>query len=414
MAGRSMGPTTKKPDGTVEKAPSYLCPYCGKTKKEGDFYVSSDPLVLTGRVSMCKECAEKIARNYNKNTKQFADCTRESICSALERLDKPFIQKLWEASISEVHDPTLQKHKTSLWAAYIKNVQMPQYRAMRWRDGDLFNDTGEISNANSNPLPQDPEVLEEYRKNKKDVIRLIGYDPFDKEADEDKPLLYAQLRGYLDADGNNDDQTRVLDCIEIVRGYLQLQKVNDMSARAFANLGATGQSGEIKNYMDTKKKIADVISQLAEQSCISMKHNKNAKKGEDTWTGKIKKLKDINLREAEVNGFDIGTCRGMQQVLDLSNASIIRQLRLDESEYSDMIAEQRELIVRIQKEKDVYQEISRILLRENIDLKDLLNEHGLLSEENLVDLGKLFSPFGEVVDNESSFASEDEGGVEDE
>lgn len=115
-------------------------------------------------------------------------------------------------------------------------------------------------------------------------------------------MLYAQLIGYIDSDGNNDDMTRVLDSIEIVRGYLQLQKLNDMSARAFANLGATGQSGEIKNYMDTKKKVADVISQLAEQSCISLKHNKNSKKGENTWTGKIKMIKDLNLREAEVNG----------------------------------------------------------------------------------------------------------------
>ena len=49
--------------------------------------------------------------------------------------------------------------------------------------------------------------------------------------------------------------TRVLDSIEIVRGYLQLQKLNDMSAKAFANLSKTGQSGEIKNYMETKKRL---------------------------------------------------------------------------------------------------------------------------------------------------------------
>jgi hypothetical protein len=251
-------------------------------------------------------------------------------------------------------------------------------------------------------------VLEELEKNRKDVIKLIGYDPFEKEAEEDKPLLYAQLIGYIDSDGNNDDMTRILDSIEIVRGYLQLQKLNDMSARAFSNLGATGNSGEIKNYMDTKKKVADVISQLAEQSCISMKHNKNAKKGEDTWTGKIKKLKDLNLREAENNGFDIGTCRGMQQVLDLSNASIIRQLRLDESEYSDMIAEQRDMIVKLQNEKDTYKEITRILLRENLDLKDTLDENQITITEDLVDLKKLFSSFGDVVAEDEEETDEEE------
>ena len=55
----------------------------------------------------------------------------------------------------------------------------------------------------------------------------------------------------------------------------------------------------------------------------------------------------MNLREGEVNGFDIGTCRGMRQVMDMSNASILKQLRLDESEYSDMLAEQREMITKL-------------------------------------------------------------------
>ena len=164
--------------------------------------------------------------------------------------------------------------------------------------------------------------------------------------------------------------------------------------------------------MDTKKKVADVISQLAEQSCISMKHNKNAKKGEDTWTGKIKKLKDLNLREAENNGFDIGTCRGMQQVLDLSNASIIRQLRLDESEYSDMIAEQRDMIVKLQNEKDTYKEITRILLRENLDLKDTLDENEIIITENLVDLKKLFSSFGDIVVEDEGETDEEEVGTD--
>jgi hypothetical protein len=283
---------------------------------------------------------------------------------------------------------------------------MPQYNGMRWRDGDLFKE-GNSNTMESEDRDVNPEVLEELEKNRKDVIKLIGYDPFEKEADEDKPLLYAQLIGYIDGDGNNDDMTRILDSIEIVRGYLQLQKLNDMSAKAFANLAQTGQSGEIKNYMDTKKKVADVISQLAEQSCISQKHNKNAKKGENTWTGKIKKLKELNLREAEVNGFDIGTCRGMQQVLEMSDASIMKQLALDESEWSDIVAEQRKLLVDAQKERDVYREVNRILLRENLDLRDTLEDNHLLNIEQLTNLKELFSAFGDIENQEDEDESDE-------
>ena len=401
--GKAMG-SKKKAMATKETAiEKFLCYCCGSEKKRSDFYTSSDPFNSVGVIPYCKSCLENIARNYNQNYKQFGDVTKTSLMLACERADVPFIETLWEASIKEVGDPGLERPKTNVWAAYIKNVKMKQYNGMRWRDGDIFKDGNVKQELVSEERDVNPEVLEELDKNRRDVIKLIGYDPFEKEAEEDKPLLYAQLIGYIDSDGNNDDMTRILDSIEIVRGYLQLQKINDMSAKAFATLAQTGQSGEIKNYMDTKKKLADVISQLAEQSCISQKHNKNSKKGENTWTGKIKMLKDLNLREAENNGFDIGTCRGMQQVLEISDASIMKQLALDESEWSDMVAEQREQIVKLQSERDVYKEINRILLRENIDLRDTLNDNGLLDKSNLKDLKQLFSAFSDIEKDEDDY-----------
>lgn len=396
---RAMG-STRKADGTVAEE-KYLCYCCGSSKPRSKFYSSTDPYNSVGVAIYCKDCIERIARNWNQNYKEFGDVTKQSCMAACERLDVPWLEEVWEISYNEVNNPSLKKPKTNMWASYAKNIKLPKYNGLRWRDGDLFN------NDKSNtaiPISEDrdvnPEVLEELEKNRKDVIKLIGYDPFEKEAEEDKPLLYAQLIGYIDSDGNNDDMTRILDSIEIVRGYLQLQKLNDMSAKAFANLAQTGQSGEIKNYMDTKKKVADVISQLAEQSCISQKHNKNSKKGENTWTGKIKMLKDLNLREAENNGFDIGTCRGMQQVLEISDASIMKQLALDESEWSDMVAEQRSKIVKLQSERDIYKEVNRILLRENIDLRDTLSDNDLLDESNLQNLKQLFSAFSEIEKDE--------------
>lgn len=401
----------KKPMTTTkDPVPEYVCPHCGKLKKETEFYTSTDPAVIIGRAFPCKSCSENIARRYDARTSEYSDMTEASLKSALMYLDKPFIRKLWESAYDEVHNADLKQPKKNMWTSYIKNVtSLSQYRGLRWRDGDFDDKPVEVQQVvTSEERDVNPEVLSELEKNRRDVIRLIGYDPFEKEADEDKPLLYAQLIGYIDGDGNNDDMTRVLDCIEMVRGYLQLQKINDMSAKAFSNLGKTGQSGEIKNYMDTKKKIADVISQLAEQSCISQKHNKNAKKGENTWTGKIKKLKELNLREAEVNGFDIGTCRGMQQVLEMSDASIMKQLALDESEWSDMVAEQRKLLVDTQKERDVYKEINRILLRENLDLRDTLEDNDLLSSQQLTNLKELFSAFGDVETQEDEDDEDEE------
>ena len=286
---------------------------------------------------------------------------------------------------------------------------MKQYNGLRWRDGDIFNTYVEdakqvaaLENGNkqgAQTLLEGQEVNSEFEKNRDDVIRLLGYDPFEGEKLEDQPLLYSQLIGYLDAGGDgNDDMMRTSSAITIVRGFSQQAKIDDKIAKAMANSNIN--PAEIKTLLDSKQKISSTISQLAEQSCLSLKHNKNASKGENTWTGKIKKIKELNLREGEVNGFDLMTCKGMQQVMDLSNASILKQLALDESEYSDIVAEQRKLVTELTTERDSYKEICRILLRENLDLKDVLSDNDLLPQEDLTDLNKLFSAFSDIKTDE--------------
>lgn len=417
MAARAAGKKAAPKKKTVEDEKKYLCPYCMKEKKKSEFYVCTDPRVLTGITSMCKDCVKKIALSWDENRQEFGACTKKSVMEALEYIDRPFLENLWNSSYAEWADDKSQHRRTTIWDCYIKNVSLVNYRGMRWRDGDIFQTYVEdakqvaaLEDGNrdmAQTLINSQEVDNECEKNRKDVIRLLGYDPFEGEKIEDQPLLYSQLIGYLDSGGDtSDDIMRTSSAITIVRGFSQQAKIDDKIAKAMANSNAN--TSELKTLLDAKKNLSATISQLAEQSCLSLKHNKNASKGENTWTGKIKKLKDIDLREAEVNGFDIGTCRGMQQVLEISDASILKQLRLDESEWSDMVAEQREIITDLQKQRDVYKEINRIILRENLDLRDTLEDNGLLNLESLQNLKDLFSPLGEV----STAEEEDESNEE--
>ena len=406
--------TTKK---TAADERKYLCPYCNKEKKKSEFYVSTDPRVLTGITSMCKDCVKKIALSWDENRQEFGACTKKSVMDALEYIDRPFLENLWNSSYAEWADETSKLRRSSIWDCYIKNVSMVNYRGMRWRDGDIFHTYVEdakqvaaLENGNkeaAKALSDGQEVNNEFEKNRKDVIRLLGYDPFEYEKLEDQPLLYSQLIGYLDSGGDgNDDIMRTSSAITIVRGFLQQAKIDDKLAKVMAN--SNSNAAEMKTLLDAKKNISMTISQLAEQSCLSLKHNKNASKGENTWTGKIKKLRDMDLRDAEINGFDIGTCRGMQQVLEISDASILKQLSLDESEWSDMVAEQRQMLTKVQKERDVYKEINRILLRENLDLRDTLEENDLFDANNLQNLKDLFSPLGETSSQEEEGNGNDE------
>ena len=413
---KSAGKKTTSTKKTTDEQ-KYICHHCLKEKKKSEFYVSTDPRVMTGITSVCKECIRKIALAWDDNRKEFGLCTKQTVMDALEYIDRPFLNKLWDSSYAEWANQGAQIRRTTIWDAYIKNVAMVNYRGMRWRDGDIFQtyieDAKQIAALEAGnkevaeTLILSKEVDSEFEKNRKDVIRLLGYDPFDGEKLEDQPLLYSQLIGYLDSSGDgNEDMMRTSSAITIVRGFSQQAKIDDKIAKAMANTNVN--PSELKTLLDAKKNLSATISQLAEQSCLSLKHNKNASKGENTWTGKIKKLKDIDLRDAEVNGFDIGTCRGMQQVLEISDASIMKQLALDESEWSDMVAEQRKTIVDLQKQRDVYREVNRIVLRENLDLRDTLEENGLLDKSCLKDLKELFSPLGETATQEEDENNDEE------
>lgn len=367
--------------------PSFLCSYCGQTKKKTEFYVSSDPMVKTGVTHMCRDCARKIARNYNPRTGIYGECTRMSTQEALERLDKPFMENVWVTAVAEYNNGGI----ASPWEAYIRIISGPAFETMRWRDGDIysafrenakkeaFDAVSSFQNLEMPVVSKDTEIDEQYKKNREDVIRLIGYDPFEKEAEEDKPLLYSQLIGYLDTSGDsNDDMMRISSAISIVRAFSQSAKIDDMLSDIFKNpQKATSSVGTIKSLQDAKKNANKMITDLAAESCLSLKNSKNASKGENTFTGRTKKLKDMNLREMENNAFDIGTAEGMRQVADISNASILKQIHLDENDYTEMLGQQREMIVNLQRLADENAEKARILLRENVDLKQYLKEQGI-------------------------------------
>lgn len=378
-----------------------FCLMCKKHKSREDaFYVNTDPMYgETTCTPICRECARKIALRVDKNGQEH-EPTKESVITALKYLQKPFLNSVWNSSIQESENLVAGKVKTNVWTSYIKNIQMVNYIGLNFFDSDFYKEKTICEDQDNNKsinTDMSQDTYNSYLKNKEDVVRLLSYDPFDREDISDQPFLYSQLLGLLDSSEDaNEDMMRTSSAISIVRGFLQQAKIDDTISKLMSDISKIEKnSATIKSLQESKAKITSVITSLAQDSCISLKHNKNAKKGENTWTGKIKKIKSLNLRDGEVNGFDIDTCRGMQQVQEISDASIMKQLALDESEWSDMVAEMRVTNTSLRKEKDAYQEINRILLRENIDLRDTLKEKNLLDESQLKDLRDLYSVFSD-------------------
>lgn len=372
------------------------CVLCNTLKAGDNFYVSTDPDNHTGKVNVCKQCIGKVAVGED------GEPTKETVQRALKLLNKPYLETVWDASVQETENLNSGNVKSNVWAAYIKNIQMGQYNGMTYEDSD------HIKKKSQYRKQRDKENLDEfldehkgqdtydsYLKNKEDVIRLLDYDPFEKEAVTDQPFLYAQLLGLLDSsEEQNEDMIRTSSAISIARMFLQVSKIDDTIAglmRDTANLERN--SATIKSLQESKSRMISAIKDLAAESCLSLKNSKGSTRADNSWSGKLKKIGLMNLRESELNGFDIGTCKGMQQVADISMSAIIRKLKLDESEYAEMLAEQRQIVSKSIKEKEAYEEASRILLRENIDLRDALKNACIDYHGDFVDLDDVVNTY---------------------
>ena len=394
---KSMGPgkktTNVKAATAKEEVLSYVCPHCGVLKKKTEFYVSSDPAVRIGIAFPCKACAEKIARGYNERSGKYSDVTETTLKNALCYLDKPFLNVLYEASYAEVHDDSLERPKTNMWAAYIKNVQMKQYNTLRWRDSDFFKDGhSDLKDDNQSIQPMEnmtQEEMNEYKTNKRDIIRMVGYDPFaNYPVEQDLPVLYAQLISFIDEETKNDGM-KMNAVIQIVQAFNQIQKLNDAINELSADTTKlNNNNGAIKQHADTISKLLSGANALAKDNGISVNFNNSKSKGQNTLTGKMKELDLIGFRSAKINMYDIDYCKGMQQVAEISAKAQIDQIGYDENVMVEIGNIRRELVDDLQKQRDKAIESARKLLVENRDLKEFLKEKGLIDE------------FGQVIDDE--------------
>lgn len=369
---------------------SAYCRMCDTIKDKSKFYICTDPLILGGVTPICKECAKKLALQIGDDGVEH-EPTKESCCVALRYMDKPFLNTVWNASMQESENLLAGNQKSNVWYSYVKNIGMGQYNGLTYKDSDMFHEHPVTDVA---PFPTERkdedktdrsmmDVYTSFTKNKNDVIRLLDYDPFEGEPEEDQPFLYSQLLGMLDASEDaNEDMMRVSSAIQIVRAFLQSAKIDDAIAKLMGNIQSVAEnSATIKTLQDSKQKLTSMITNLAAESCLSLKNSKSKTKGEDTFTGRLRKLKELNLRDADLNGFDIATCKGMQQVADISMSAIIKGLHFTEDEMADIVATQRQKLSRMDLENKSYREAVRILLKENLDLRDTLDDQGLIRDD---------------------------------
>jgi len=375
----------------------FKCVCCGQEKNQDKDFYKSNSIILKAnnqRMVVCRQCCIDL---YEYLVKKYDDC-KIALYFLCRLLDVYFESSLYysaeqqannsnsnialyflcrlldvyfESSLYYSAEQQANNSNSNIAQIYFQKVNsLPQYGSRTFSESTPLE-----SDKNTNIFETEIKLdtNEEDQRNKEDVIRMVGYDPFENDNPMDKKYLYNTLVDFLD-ESTLEDSFKLPIVIEIVKSFNQIDKLNQALTLMTNDISnVQSQVGGVKSLFETKDKIYRAILAMAKDNGISVNHATNKSKGAGTLSGIIKQLQEKGFMEVEVNLFDIETCEGMKQVADISNNSILKQLQFDENDYTFMINEQRSLLQNLQKKNIELEEENRLL-------KIKIREGGIVSE----------------------------------
>lgn len=353
------------------------CSDCGKILVNSNFYVSNSRVnKYTGRVCTCKSCITNLLVSYLEET----DDVKLSIYNTCRAMDFVYLGNILESSLQEAgwnKNFTIVQNGLEVWKKYIKTINsLKNYKGYSFEQGEQLNlnpeSEVEDSNKEINSIFDEDDLERKItdKKNKEDIIRIVGYDPFANEKENDKSYLYARLVDIID-ESMQEDNMKLTSVISIIKTQKQVDKLDDTISELMSDpLQICQRAGDIKSLTSTKKDLQKSALDTAKDNRITELYSGQKTTGANTLSGTVKKLKEINLAEAQVNLYDIQTSLGMQQVAYQSDKAIVDQLIFAENEYADMVAWQRGQV-------QYYEKIYKQLTEENRKLKVLCNSNNI-------------------------------------
>lgn len=194
-----------------------------------------------------------------------------------------------------------------------------QLEALR-KENILEEDNGELMNVSS--------WSKEDLQNRKLVIKMVGYDPFGYESEENQKMLYADLLGMLDQ-GMEQDEVKLQAAIQIVTSFLRVRELNKTYREKEKENASVN---ELKAISDLKAKELKTITDFSRDNGFSERYTVAKAKGENSFTGIMNKMDERKYENALVNRYNIETSATIQQAADASFKAIIGQLSLSDAE----------------------------------------------------------------------------------
>ena len=370
------------------------CPICEHDKPIATgFYKSSSPLFSLDKcVPICISC---IKNDVINNDGTINENKLKTMC---QRLDKPYYTDELDSAFLQckkehgyLSDDEIAKYGKEIIGFYFKNINtLRQNKDKSFADSEkdvfihktvntnaqnkkeqIIQRYSDIKGKNVSTSKREPNIKwsKEDKQNMKYTISKLGYDPFeDVGLDEfDRKYCFNLLSGYFDTPGILEDGHKKQCVIEITMSYCQCRKITDELNTELSRPDSNEK--RIASLTSAKTSLLSSISNIARDNNISSNYSKQSSQGHDSISSMMKEMEKNDFQEIKLNLFDIKTSEAFRQIDEISNTNIANQLTLDNSDYSEIVKEQRDIIKKYEQSIDELKEENRLLKNKIIDFE---------------------------------------------
>lgn len=368
----------------------YVCSCCGKALPQDKYFLAYNEGNL-GRIEangkmhthICMDCCKNLYEYlfYEKADKD-GEKAMKWLCSYLNiyyddvsyfKAKKTMEEKDRKTHIVEEYMSVISRSATLKGKVFLESPDVD----VNQNKGDSKAD--KIINSNTGNVPEDLE--EEWSKAdleaKRQVIKMVGYDPFYFEIEKDRKILYKDLLGMMEQ-GMELDGLKVQAAIQIVLSFKNIRELNEKYRK---KSDEDAPVSELKALSELKKKELETITSFSRDNGFGERYAISKAKGENTFSGIMAKMNEMKYENAILNMYDVETSKSINQAADASFAAIFNQLSMSEAEVYKTCQDQLKNLLSLQRENATLTENLRLAKRELAE-KKLEEEKRQYDKEN--------------------------------
>ena len=337
-----------------------VCSCCGKPYGSNDFwrsytYANAGRLDEDGKmcVCYCKSCSYQLF-DYYYSTYVNLEKAMEHTCLDLNVYWDPKLLKdakvIYERNQRKLH--ILSEYMGALGRTGIESLGLTYWESPNVQGRELVKiddipDKDKKEKKDEFGFDTPINWAREDAENRKKIMRIFRYDPFIDAPDDEKPILYSDLMSMID-DAMEEDFIKLKAALEIVLSFNKIEKWRKKIT--ILENKKDPPMAEIKALSQLRDAERKNITEFCRDNGFSQRYAQSKAKGSGTLSGIMDQMREKQYENGLLNMYDIETSESINQAAEASMKAIFNQLNVGDNEKYIIVQQQRDTIIKLEKE----------------------------------------------------------------